>query len=146
MSADEGKGAAPGESLTLEFELPHPPEKIWRALTEPELLAEWLLPVTGFGLEPGTTFDYRTDPHPGWDGVVNCRMLEVEPGRTLRYTWGVPFLETVVTFSVAPTPSGSRLTIVQSGFRPEQKREFGGARYGWTTMGGKLAELLVRLS
>ena len=72
-------------------------------------------------------------------------MLEVEPRRKLSYIWGVPSLETVVTFTLTPTAAGSRLTIVQSGFRPEQKREFGGARYGWTRMGGKLAELLARV-
>lgn len=133
------------QSLTLEFDLPHPPEKVWRALTDPVLLAEWLLPVVGFALAPGTAFTFATQAYPGWDGTVHCQMLEAEPHRTLRYAWRVPFLDTVVTFTLTPTASGTRLTIVQSGFRPDQPREFGGARYGWTMMGGKLTHLLERM-
>jgi uncharacterized protein YndB with AHSA1/START domain len=135
----------PGDALSLEFDLRHPPEKVWRALTDPVLLAEWLLPVTGFEPAPGAAFTFHTQAYPGWDGTVECRMLVVEPGWTLRYTWSVPFLETIVTFTLAPTASGTRLSIVQSGFKPDQKREFGGARYGWTMMGGKLADLLARI-
>ena len=76
---------------------------------------------------------------------MNCRFIEIEPLRKLRYTWTVPFLDTVVTFTLAPTASGTRLTIVQSGFNAEQKRESGGARYGWKMMGGKLIDLLERI-
>jgi len=138
---------APAQTETIEFEieLSHPPEKVWRALTDPVLLAEWLLPVIGFKLEPGSEFTYKTQPYPGWDGTVNCRMLEIEDRRKLRYTWGVPFLETVVTFTLTPTPSGTRLSLMQTGFKAEQKRESGGARYGWRMMGGKLVDLLARL-
>lgn len=134
-----------GEALALEFDLPHPPEKVWRALTDPALLAEWLLPAVGFRLEPGAAFTFQTQAYPGWDGTVQCRLVEVEPHRTLRYTWSIPFLDTVVTFTLIPTPSGTRLSIVQSGFKSGQKREFGGARYGWTRMGAKLADLLARV-
>jgi uncharacterized protein YndB with AHSA1/START domain len=133
------------DALSLDFDLPHPPEKVWRALTDPALLAEWLLPVVGFDLTPGAAFTFRTQPYPGWDGTVSCQVVEVEPQRTLRYTWCVPFLDTVVTFTLTPTAAGTRLSIVQSGFTPEQKRELGGARYGWTMMGGKLTDLLARI-
>jgi uncharacterized protein YndB with AHSA1/START domain len=132
-------------TLSLDFDLPHPPEKVWRALTDPALLAEWLLPVIGLRVEPGAAFTFRTEPHPPWDGTVSCRFLEIEPHRKLSYTWTVPFLDTVVTFTLTPTASGTRLSIVQSGFEPAQKRELGGARYGWTMMGGKLADLLGRI-
>lgn len=134
-----------GETLALDFDLPHPPEKVWRALTDPVLLAEWLLPVFDFRLEAEADFTFRTQPYPGWDGTVNCRFIEIDPPRKISYRWSVPFLETVVTFTLTPTPSGTRLSLVQSGFKPDQKREFGGARYGWTTMGAKLADLLGRL-
>lgn len=144
MSATTATAPSAGDALTLEFDLPHPPEKVWRALTDPALLAEWLLPVLGFRPEPGAAFTFATQAHPGWDGVVHCRMLEADAPRRLRYTWGVPFLDTVVTFTLAPTASGTRLTLVQSGFTPAQRREFGGARYGWTMMGGRLADLLAR--
>ena len=71
-----------------------PPAKVWRALTEPKLLAEWLLPVVGLRLEPGAAFTFRTQPHPPWDGTVSCRLMEIEPFHRLRYTWSVPHLDT----------------------------------------------------
>ena len=133
------------ESISFEFDLPHSPEKVWRALTDPDLLAEWLLPVVDLELEPGAAFTFKTQPYPGWDGIVNCRFIEIESHRKLSYAWAVPFLDTVVTFTLTPTASGTRLSLVQSGFKSDQKRESGGARYGWKMMGGKLVELLARI-
>lgn len=133
------------DSLAFELDLQHSPQKVWRALTDPALLAEWLLPVVEGKLEPGAAFTFKTQPYPGWDGTVNCRMLEIDAPRKLSYAWTVPFLDTVVTFTLTPTASGTRLSIVQSGFKPEQKQNFGGARYGWTMMGGKLIDLLGRV-
>jgi len=130
------------ESLAFEFDLNHAPEKVWRALTDPALLAEWLLPVIGFELDRGASFTFKAPPQPGWDGMVNCRMLEIEPQRKLSYTWVVGDIDTVVTFTLAPTTSGTRLSLVQSGFKADQRHNFGGARYGWKMMGGKLVELL----
>jgi uncharacterized protein YndB with AHSA1/START domain len=138
--------ASQTESISFEFDLQHPPEKVWRALTDPALLAEWLLPVIDLKLEPGATFTFKTQPYPGWDGIVNCQILEIEAQRKISYTWSVPFLDTVVTFTLTPTTSGTRLSLVQSGFKPDQKRESGGARYGWKMMGGKLVDLLARIS
>jgi uncharacterized protein YndB with AHSA1/START domain len=132
------------DSISFDFDLQHSPEKVWRALTDPVLLAEWLLPVVGFELESGAAFMFKTQAYPGWDGTVNCRFLEIEPQRKLSYAWTVPFLDTVVTFTLTPTTSGTRLSLVQSGFKPDQKQEFGGARYGWKMMGGKLEDLLAR--
>jgi uncharacterized protein YndB with AHSA1/START domain len=134
------------ESISFELDLDHSPEKVWRALTDPDLLREWLLPVVGLDLEPGAAFRFEAEPQPGWDGTVNCRFLEIEPQRKLRYSWVVGDIDTVVTFTLAPTASGTRLSLVQSGFRPDQKRNFGGARYGWKMMGGKLVELLAKMS
>ena len=119
---------------------------MWRALTDPVLLAEGLLPVVDLKLEPGAAFTLKTQPYPGWDGTVNCRILEIEVHRKLTYKWEVPFLDTVVTFTLTPTASGTRLSLVQSGFKPDQKQNFGGARYGWNMMGGKLVDLLARIS
>jgi uncharacterized protein YndB with AHSA1/START domain len=135
------------DAISFEFELDHPPEKVWRALTDPELLTQWLLPVVGLELElaPGAEFTLKTQPYPNWDGTVSCRFLEIEEHRKLTYAWTVPFLDTVVSFTLTPTPSGTRLSLVQSGFKPDQKREFGGARYGWKMMGERLTELLGRL-
>ena len=134
------------EAISFEFDLNHSPQKVWRALTDPVLLAEWLLPAVGLKLEPGAAFQFKTQPYPGWDGTVDCRLLEIEAHRKLSYTWSVPFLETVVTFTLTPTESGTRMSLVQTGFKPEQKQNFGGARYGWKMMGEKLIDLLERAS
>jgi uncharacterized protein YndB with AHSA1/START domain len=78
------------DSLSLEFDLDHPPEKVWRALTDPVLLAEWILPVAGFELAPGAAFTFQAPPQPGWDGVVGCKLREIEVQRNLggaRYGW-----------------------------------------------------------
>jgi uncharacterized protein YndB with AHSA1/START domain len=136
------------EALSFEFDLQYSPEKVWRALTDPALLAEWLLPVVDqkLELEPGAAFTFKTQPYPGWDGTVKCEFVEIEAHRKLRYTWVVgDMLDTVVTFTLEPTASGTRLSLVQSGFRPDQKQNFGGARYGWKMMGGKLVDLLARI-
>jgi uncharacterized protein YndB with AHSA1/START domain len=126
--------------------LHHAPEKVWRALTDPVLLAEWLLPVVDLKLDPGAAFTFQAPPQPGWDGAVNCRFLEIEAHRKLSYTWVVGFgIDTVVTFTLTPTASGTRLSLVQSGFRPDQKQNRAGARYGWKVMGGKLVDLLARI-
>jgi uncharacterized protein YndB with AHSA1/START domain len=134
------------ESLSFEFDLHHSPEKVWRALTDPVLLAEWLLPVFDFKLEPGAAFTFKTQPYPGWDGIVNCRILEIDEFKKLSYGWVVGDMDNVVTFTLTPTASGTRMSLVQSGFKPEQKKNFGGARYGWKMMGGKLVDLLPRIS
>jgi uncharacterized protein YndB with AHSA1/START domain len=132
------------ESISFEFDLPHSPEKVWRALTDPVLVAEWLLPVVDFKLEPGAAFTFKAQPQPGWDGIVHCRFLAIEARTTLSWTWVVGDIDTVVTFTLSPTASGTRLSLVQSGFRPDQKRNVAGARYGWKMMGGKLVDLLAR--
>jgi uncharacterized protein YndB with AHSA1/START domain len=136
------------KSISFEFDLQHPPEKVWRALTEPALLAEWLLPVINHKLESGADFAFKTQPFPDWDGTVNCRFLEIEPMRKLSFTWVVGQMEidTVVTFTLEASALGTHLWLEHSGFRPDQKRAFGGTRYGWKLMGGKLVDLLGRMS
>ncbi|WP_394840822.1 SRPBCC domain-containing protein [Pendulispora brunnea] len=136
------------ERLSFEFEFRHSPAKVWRALTDPVLLAEWLLPVVGLELAPGAAFTFTAQPMPGWDGRVNCRMLEIEEGRKISYTWVVGDMDTVVTFTLTPTETktgtGTRLSLLHTGFKPTQKQNFGGARYGWKLMGGKLVDLLEK--
>ena len=148
MTAVDTTAKSQTESISFELELHHSPAKVWRALTDPALLAEWLLPVMELQLEPGAAFTLKAPPQPEWDGSVNCRFLEIEPQRTLSYTWvvGPMEIDTVVTFTLTPTAAGTRLTLVQSGFRPDQKRNFGGARYGWRMMVGKLVDVLARVA
>ena len=135
------------DAISFEFDFQHPPQKVWRALTDPALLTQWLLPVVGLELEPRAAFTFKTQPYPGWDGTVNCRIVESEAHKKLSYTWvvGDMALDTVVTFTLTPTASGTRLSLVQSGFKPDQKRNFAGARYGLKMMGGKLVDLLARI-
>ena len=144
MTVVDQTAPSQGESISFEFDLHHLPEKVWRALTNPALLAQWLLPVVDLQLEPGAAFAFKTQPQPGWDGSVNCRFLEIEAQRKLSYTWVVGKMDTVVTFTLTPTASGTRLSLVHSGFKPDQKQNFGGARYGWKLMSGRLVDLLAR--
>jgi len=146
MTVTDTTAQSQTETLSFEFDLKHSPEKVWRALTDPKLLAEWLLPVVNLKLEPGQAFTFHTQPYPGWDGTVNCRFVEIEAQRKLSYTWVVGDMEidTVVTFTLAPTAAGTRVSLVQSGFRADQKKNFGGARYGWRLMGERLLDLLAR--
>src|SRR2546430_1616470 len=88
------------ESISFEFDLHHSPEKVWRALTDPVLLTEWLLPVIELKLEPGAAFTFQTQPQPGWDGIVNCRVLESQAHRKLNWRWIVGDIDTVVTFTL----------------------------------------------
>ena len=142
MNPSDRTARSQTESIAFEFDLPHAPEKVWRALTDPALLGEWLLPVIDLRLEPGAAFMFKAPPQPDWDGFVNCRLLEVEAKRKLSYAWVAGDMDTVVTFTLTPTPSGTRLSLVHSGFKPTQKPNFAGARYGWNQMGGKLVNLL----
>jgi uncharacterized protein YndB with AHSA1/START domain len=147
MTLTDTTARAQTEAISFEFDLRHSPEKVWRALTDPVLLAEWLLPVVDLNLEPGAAFTFNAQPQPGWRLAVNCRFVEIEAHRKLSYTWvvGEMEMETVVTFTLTPTASGTRLSLVHSGFKPDQKQNAAGARYGWKMMGGKLVDLLARI-
>jgi uncharacterized protein YndB with AHSA1/START domain len=145
VTAVDTTAQSQSEAISFDFDLPYAPEKVWRALTDPVLLTEWLLPVVDLKLERGAAFTFKAQPQPGWDGTVNCRFVEIEAQRKLSWTWVVGDIDTVVTFTLTPTASGTRLSLVQSGFKPDQKRNVGGARYGWKMMGGKLVDLLARI-
>jgi uncharacterized protein YndB with AHSA1/START domain len=132
-------------SVVVEREIPHPPEKIWRALTQPHLIAEWLM-NNDFASVVGHRFNLRGE----WGGVLDCEVLAVEPLKTLSYTWDFAHddvaynLKSVVIFTLTPTPAGTRLRMEQAGFRPEQKQAFGGARVGWEKFLARLEEVAGR--
>jgi uncharacterized protein YndB with AHSA1/START domain len=132
-------------SAVVEREFPHPPEKLWRALTQPHLIEEWLM-KNDFKPVVGHSFNLRGD----WGGVLDCKVLEVEPHRTLSYTWDfkhedVAFnLKSVVTFTLTPTSAGTHLRVEQAGFRPDQKQAYGGAHAGWKQFFTKLDQVLAR--
>lgn len=127
--------AASTQSIVEERLMPHPPEKVWRALTQSALLAQWLMP-NDFKPEVGHRFAFRSQPQPGWTGVTNCEVKIVEPLRRLVCTWGDGSetdsgLKTVVTWILTPEAGGTRVRMEQSGFRPQDEAAHRGAGYGW---------------
>ncbi len=128
-------------TLVIERVFPHPPEKLWRALTESRLLAEWLL-NNDFELTAGRKFQFRREPMPHWNGVIDCKVLVVEPLKRLSYTWGSLGLETVVEWMLTPAEDGTHLRMEQSGFASEQDRAYKGAKYGWQNFLNGLEQVL----
>jgi uncharacterized protein YndB with AHSA1/START domain len=132
-------------TVVVERELPHSPEKIWRALTQPHLMAEWLM-KNDFAPVVGHRFNLSGE----WGGVLDCEVLAIEPNRMLSYTWDFTNadaaynLKSVVTFTLTPSGAGTRLRMEQSGFRQDQRQAFGGANAGWRQYFGKLEQVLAR--
>ena len=93
-------------TLVIEREMPHPPEKIWRALTEGQLIEQWLM-KNDFQPIVGHRFSFRATPVPNWNGIIDCEVLVVEPNSRLSYGWGSMGLETVVTWTLTPTAGGT---------------------------------------
>ena len=131
-------------AVVVEREIAHPPEKIWRALTQPHLIEEWLM-ENDFNAVVGHRFNLRRNPKPDLNIVVDCQVLEIDPNKTLTYTWAAYDLEGVVTWTLTPTSTGTLLRIEQSGFRPDQKRAYGGARGGWLQFLANLEQVLARI-
>lgn len=117
-------------SVVVERDIAFPADKIWRALTQPHLIAEWLM-KNDFVAAKGHRFSLRREPKPDVSVVVDCEVLEVDPHKTLSYTWDAFGLESVVTFTLTPTSTGTLLRMEQSGFRPDQERAYHGARAAW---------------
>src|SRR6201998_4582049 len=126
-------------SVVVEREMPYPPKKLWRALTQPHLIEEWLM-KNDFKL----VVDHRFNLRANW-GAVDCQGLTVEPNKTLAYTWGAYGLESVVTWTLTPTSTGTHLRMEQSGFRPDQPQYYQGAKSGWPRFFAALEQLLARM-
>ena len=128
-------------TLVIEREMPYPPEKIWRALTEGPLIKEWLMdndfqPVVGHG------FSFRSTPVPNWDGVISSEVLVVEASKKLSYTWGTMGMESVVVWTLVPTSGGTLLRMEQSGFGSDQDAAYKGATYGWNKFIGNMERVV----
>ena len=130
-------------AVVVEREFPFPPEKIWRALTQPHLIEEWLM-KNDFKPVAGHRFNLRKDPQPEVSIVVDCQVTAIEPNKTLSYTWAAMGLESVVTWTLIPTSTGTRLRMEQTGFRPDQPRAYQGAKYGWQQHFANLEQILAR--
>jgi uncharacterized protein YndB with AHSA1/START domain len=130
------KPAAATRSIVIEREMPHPPEKVWRALTQGPLIEEWLMKAD-FQPVVGRSFNFRATPMPHWNGIVDCRVLVVEPNQRLPYSWNASGeeaaggLKTVVTWTLTSTTDGVLVRMEQSGFRPEDEANYQGANFGW---------------
>ncbi len=131
-------------TLVIEREFPHPPQKLWRALTENPLIAQWLM-NNDFEPSVGHKFQFRADPVPNWDGIIDCEVLIVEPLKQLSYTWGALGLGSVVLWTLTPTPSGTHLRMEHSGFRADQQQAYKGANYGWQKFLANLDNLIGKL-
>ena len=130
--------------------MPHPPEKVWRALTQGQLLEEWLM-KNDFQPVVDHRFNFRAPPMPHWNRVTDCEVLAVEPYKRLSYSWNssgeeaAKRLKTVVTWTLTPTKGGVLVRMEQSGFRLEEEANYQGASYGWQRYFGGLERVAGRL-
>ena len=98
-----------------------------------------------FQAQVGHKFQFRAEPMPQWNGIIDCEVQTVEPGRCLAYTWDSLGVKSVVTFTLTPTPRGVLLRMEQSGFREDQQANYQGANYGWQKFLGALDGVVARL-
>jgi uncharacterized protein YndB with AHSA1/START domain len=131
-------------SLVIEKEMSYPPEKIWRALTEGSLIKEWLMD-NDFQPVVGHSFKFRSTPVPNWDGIINSRVLEIEPNKKLSYSWGTMGMESAVTWTLTPTGAGTHVRMEQTGFGSEQDAAYKGATYGWQRFIGNMERVVAGL-
>jgi uncharacterized protein YndB with AHSA1/START domain len=131
-------------TLVIERELSHPPQKVWRALTQGPLLEEWLM-RNDFEPQVGRRFTLRAEPMPQWNGVIDCQVLELEPCTRLSYSWNALGVATVVTFTLTPTPGGVLLRMEQSGHFPAEAN-YQGAQYGWRRFLANLEGVVAALA
>ena len=126
-------------SVVVEREVAYPPEKIWRALTQPHLIEEWLM-KNDFKPVADHRFNLRGD----W-GTVDCQVRAIEPNKMLSYTWDALGLKSIVTWTLTSTSAGTQLRMEQSGFRQDQQQAYKGAKYGWQRFFGNLEQVLARI-
>jgi len=136
--------AADTRSIVVERLIPHPPEKIWRALTTAPLIAEWLM-QNDFEPVVGHRFNFRATPIPNmWNGVTDSEVLVVEPPRRLAYSWNASGeeaaegLKSIVTWTLTPTEGGTHVRMEHTGFRPQDEA-------GRQAMGGGWPRILAGL-
>ena len=137
--------AAPSRTLVIERDIPQPPEKIWRALTQGALIEQWLM-KNDFQPVVGHRFSFRSTPVANWDGIINSEVLVIEPNSRLSYNWDSMGLKSVVTWTLTPTKNGTLLRMEQSGFGSEEDAYYKGANYGWQKFIGNMERLVAGLN
>jgi uncharacterized protein YndB with AHSA1/START domain len=138
------KPAESTRTLVIERVFPHPPEKLWRALTENPLIAQWLL-KNDFEPVVGRKFQFRSQPMPKWDGVIDCKVLIVDHLKRLSYSWSSLGLDSIVLWTLTPAEGGTHVRMEQSGFRPNQQQAYQGAKYGWQRFLDGLEQVLAQI-
>jgi uncharacterized protein YndB with AHSA1/START domain len=136
--------AAETRSVVIERQFPFPPEKIWRALTEGDLIRQWLMD-NDFQPVVGHRFTFRMPPMPGWNGVIDSEITVVEEKRKLSYRWDSLGLESLVEWTLTATPGGTLVRMEQSGFRADQEAAYRGAGYGWQKFIGQMEGVVKNL-
>jgi uncharacterized protein YndB with AHSA1/START domain len=126
-------------TVIVERDIAQPPEKIWRALTQPHLIEEWLKMKPDFSAEIDRPYKMTAE----W-GAVEGRVLESEPYTTLSYTWSAFGLESVVTYTLTPTPRGTLLRVEQAGFPTTMEYAYQGAKQAWPEYLAAIEELAAR--
>ncbi len=132
---------AASRAIVVERQMPWPPEKVWRALTQQALIETWLM-ANDFAPVVGHRFNFRSQPVMGWNGVTDCEVLVVEPpqggtGGRLVYSWNasgdqaVDGLKTTLTWTLTPQAGGTHVRMEQAGFRPQDENGYRGMGGGW---------------
>ncbi len=128
-------------SVVIEKTFPHPPEKLWRAMTDSTLLTQWLL-RNDFQPEIGREFKFQNEPVTGWDGVIDCKVLVIERPIRISYSWRAFGLDSTVEFTLTSVEGGTRLRMEHSGFRSDQGAAYQGAHHGWQKFLSNLEQVL----
>jgi uncharacterized protein YndB with AHSA1/START domain len=137
-------------SIVVERVMPHPPEMIWRALTQSALIAEWLMD-NDFQPIVGHRFNFRSKPVAGWNGVTDCEVLALEPPERLAYSWNASGdqaadgLKSIVTWTLTARAGGTHVRMEQSGFRPQDEAGFKGMGAGWPRILERLEQVVAGL-
>jgi len=138
--------AAQTRAIVVEEVLPHPAERIWRMLTQPELISQWLMP-NDFRPVVGHRFTFRTKPFGDWDGVVHCEVLEVRPLQFLRYSWvggsESSKLISTVTWTLTAAGTGTRVRMEHEGFGPSNQNAYDVMSQGWGRILSRIGQLIA---
>lgn len=135
------------ESVNVEIILNSTIDKVWSALTTPETLSKWML-FKSNNFKPEVGHEFQFSGAQGYDQTIDCKVTEIDEPNTVAYTWSAPGVDgqqsdTLVTFTLSEADGGTKLSLVQSGFRDDAQQELGGAEYGWKHMFSELETVLA---
>lgn len=129
-------------TLVFEVVYPHPQENVWAAVTDSESLAKWLM-KNDFEPVVGRRFQFRAKPVMGWTGIVDCEVLELDAPRRMVWRWKSDDIDTTVTITLERVEGGTRLRLVQDGFRGLRGMFVSWMMRGWKRILGKQLRLVL---